>query len=180
MSTPSLRPAGRLAQAYQDVAGAVVPGPLPGTHLAAAALGTDQRLVTVGVQRGLPASAPEGARLAQWQAEVPCEPHIPVCPPDVVVRVVRVVVAVLLPVADVADEPRVDATRVLVRTRVLLDYSSTRVRSRVYYSRVYLGSIILEYSSTRTCTLCTSTRVRVQLLNYLRSTSRTCTHVHER
>ena len=88
-------PAGSLAQAYQDVAGAVVPGLLPGAHLAAAAFGADQRVVTVGVQRGLPASAAEGARLAQWQAEVPCEPH-PVCPPDVVVRVVRVVVAVLI------------------------------------------------------------------------------------
>jgi hypothetical protein len=97
--------AGRLAQAYQDIVGAVMPGPLPGTHLAAAALGTNQRVVTVGVQRCLPASAAEGARLAQWQAEVPREPH-PVCPPDVVVRLVRVVVAVLLPVADVADEPR--------------------------------------------------------------------------
>ncbi len=59
-------------------------------HPAAAALGPDQRVVTVGVQRGLHTSTAEGARLAQWQAEVPCEPH-PVRPPDVV-RLVRVVV----------------------------------------------------------------------------------------
>jgi hypothetical protein len=59
MSAPSLRPS-----AIQDVAGAVVPSLLPGAHLAAAALGADQRVV---VQRGLPASAAEGAR---WQAEV--------------------------------------------------------------------------------------------------------------
>ncbi len=79
-----------------------MPGLLPGAHLVPATLGTDQCVVTVGVQRGLAASAAEGGRLAQWQAEVPCKPH-PVCPPDVVVRVVRVV---LPPAADVADEPR--------------------------------------------------------------------------